>query len=112
MKLNVMKYLDCSTGHISKETKNWLESVSGTNAVGQTIASYEFGFFISVPPTLEAATHKPAWSISTAGFSLLISSAVTIPEITGWELYGMRHFNLRNSHGQRTEKPGCIHQVS
>ncbi|MBU9200337.1 hypothetical protein KTD31_03090 [Burkholderia multivorans] len=51
--LSIMKYLDCSTGHVSKKTKNWLESVAGTNAIGQTIASYEFGFFISVPPTAE-----------------------------------------------------------
>jgi hypothetical protein len=60
MKLNVMKYLDCSTGHLSKETKDWLESVSGTNAIGQTIASYEFGFFISVPPSLEFHDDVPA----------------------------------------------------
>jgi hypothetical protein len=60
MKLNVMKYLDCSTGHVSKKTKNWLDWAAGTNVVGQTIGSYEFGFFISVPPTGEFHEDIPA----------------------------------------------------
>jgi hypothetical protein len=53
LNMTIQKHLDCSTSHIKLETKNWLESVAGSNAIGQTVASYEYGFFISVPETPE-----------------------------------------------------------
>lgn len=51
--MSVFKYLDSSTAHISFETNTFLESVAGSNSLGLTIASYEYGFFVSVPPNPE-----------------------------------------------------------
>lgn len=49
-KTGILKYLDCSTGHLQESTRQWLESVAGSNEIGQTVASYEYGAFVSVPP--------------------------------------------------------------
>lgn len=43
-------YLDVSTGHLSRKTIEFLESVSGTNNIRLMVASYEHGFWVSVPP--------------------------------------------------------------
>ncbi|WP_175047945.1 DUF5983 family protein [Duganella vulcania] len=42
------RYLDVATSHISKATSEFLESVAGSNSLGQTVASYEYGFFVTV----------------------------------------------------------------
>ena len=49
----IYQYLDCSIGHITKETSEFLERVYGTNDICQTVASYEYGYFVSVPPEAE-----------------------------------------------------------
>ena len=51
--MSVLSYLDACTCHISKETNDFLERVAGNNSIGQTVAEYEHGFFISVPPEAE-----------------------------------------------------------
>lgn len=51
--MSVMTYLDVCTSHISTETNDFLASVAGKNSIGQTVAEYEFGYFVSVPPQAE-----------------------------------------------------------
>lgn len=46
----VFKYLDCSTAHVSQETMRFLGRVYSRNNIGQTVAAYEYGCFVSVPP--------------------------------------------------------------
>lgn len=41
--------LDCSVKHLENYTLRNLTSFSGTNALGITIAEYEYGFFLTVP---------------------------------------------------------------
>lgn len=52
---SIYQYLDLSTSHISKETMDLL--TTGTKYLGITIATYEYGAFISVPDFTE---HFPA----------------------------------------------------
>lgn len=52
----VFQYQDCSTSHVTKETMRYLKRISGNNNIGQTVASYEYGCFISV--STEAEYHK------------------------------------------------------
>lgn len=58
--LGVFKYLDVSTGHISKSSMEFLESVAGTNEIGQTVSSYEYGCFVSVREDREYHKSVPA----------------------------------------------------
>ena len=44
----VFKYLDVSTSHLSELSMDLLKSVAGTNEIGQTVASYEYGYFVSI----------------------------------------------------------------
>ncbi len=49
-------YLDLSTAHLSRDTRNLLDRYDGVNnwqALGWpaiTLASYEYGWFVTVPP--------------------------------------------------------------
>jgi hypothetical protein len=43
-------YLDISTAHLTAATVTFLESVAGTNEIQRMVASYEHGFWVSVPP--------------------------------------------------------------
>lgn len=44
---DILKYLDISTGYVSRNTMELLESC---RPCGMTVAPYEFGAFVSVPP--------------------------------------------------------------
>lgn len=48
---SIYQYLDLSTSHISKETMDLLST--GNKYLGITIATYEYGAFISVPDFTE-----------------------------------------------------------
>lgn len=56
----VYTYLDISTGHISRDTMDFLESIAGTNAIHQTVAEYEYGCFVSVPDEPDYHEDVPA----------------------------------------------------
>lgn len=42
-----LAYLDVSTGHLSEETRFWLDE--GSHGLPMTVAPYEYGAFVSVP---------------------------------------------------------------
>ena len=44
------RYLDVSMQHISPDTSEFLEFISGTDAISATVAAYDYGFFLTVPP--------------------------------------------------------------
>lgn len=43
------KYLDCSTGHITKQTMGLLNKGEESGLLGMTVAPYEYGAFVTVP---------------------------------------------------------------
>ncbi|MDR9836718.1 MULTISPECIES: hypothetical protein [Herbaspirillum] len=53
------RYLDISTAHISQATMNFLEGRAGSNAIGQTVAAYEYGVFVSVPDLADVKNDVP-----------------------------------------------------
>lgn len=51
----IFKYLDLSTAHLSAETKGDLDLIDGVNnTTGLTVAKYDYGYFVSVPESVEA----------------------------------------------------------
>jgi hypothetical protein len=45
----VLSYLDICNNNLSQKTFNWLSNVSGAE-IGMTVAAYDYGVFVSVPP--------------------------------------------------------------
>lgn len=50
----IYKYLDLSTAHLSAETKGDLDLDGVNNLTGLTVAKYDYGYFVSVPESMEA----------------------------------------------------------
>ena len=57
--MSVLTYLDACTSHVSKETNDFLAGAAGENSIGQTVAEYEYGYFVSVPPEAEYDASVP-----------------------------------------------------
>lgn len=51
----IFKYLDLSTAHLSAETKGDFDLIGDVNnPTGLTVAKYDYGYFVSVPESMEA----------------------------------------------------------
>lgn len=95
--MTIQKYLECATCHIKPETNNWLKSVANvpdfSSRTGMTVASYENGFFITVPRTNEYSDAVPDDLRFVLDIARQQACTVLQLDTNGWRLLDMPMFD-------------------
>lgn len=88
----VFQYLDCSTGHITRETMKMLEA-GDNQRLWNTVAPYEYGAFVGVP-SFEGASEDQFASFPKDLMEVLKFAAQRDCQIVRFDADGFDHDEL------------------